>query len=157
MAKKYDTETFILAITAYLKANFEAKLTEITNEKNDDITLTSVDTTGGYFVQTLNDKVVNYNPYIFIGIIDKLSSDSIESASAQQIPLEVALVIADSGEDSNLWIKLFRYQRAFKEIFENGWNKQSLGPRVSVQEYILPLPQEYKMQQVGVQLRAQLS
>lgn len=157
MAKKYDIELFIQKITAYLKTNFEAKLTEISAEKNDGIPLLAVSTTGGYFVQTLSEAVVNFNPYFYIGILDKIGSDSVDHASVQIVPLEIALVIADSGEDANLWIKLFRYQRALKEIFEIGWNSANLGPKVSVEEYILPLPPEMKMQQVGIQIKAQLS
>lgn len=152
---KTDTELLLAQVSGYLQNNLSAKLTEITNEKNDGLVLLVPDP-ASYFIQVLFEESLNMDPYVFIGIKDPIGSDSIGQGSAQQIPIEIAFVLADSGVDLMMWKRLYRYQRALKEIFELGWNKAGAYPRMDVSTYMLQVP-EFKKNIVGVQLKINLT
>lgn len=153
---KTDIEQIVGKLADYFKAQLETKLTEIAADKGDGLVVPVPNALSAYFIQTLNESVANFDPYVYIGIIDKIASDSLRLGSAQDIPIEVAIVIADAGTDANMWKKLFRYQRALKEIFELGWNKNAVGPTGTLDSYILSLP-ELGRHQVGIQIHIQLT
>lgn len=152
MAQKLDIEVLVGQVAAYMIANFNTKVAAINSEKADALSIKTV-SDGAYFIQTLNENVANYDPYVFIGVMDPVGGESNGFESSQIVPINVALAIADSGTDPNLWRKLYRYQRALKEMFENDWNKSN-STRFKVRAYFLPIPVQYKVQQVGVELEA---
>src|SRR5947209_5598149 len=118
---KYDVENLLTDIQAYMVANFQAKLTEINNEKADGITLSAPDN-NAYFLQTINDKIANYDPFVIYGI-DRATTDSLGLMSVRKWIVSVIIVLADTleADSANTQIishKILRYSRALTELFE---------------------------------------
>jgi len=153
---QYDIETFLGAVEEYLKANLSAALTAVTAEKGDSLTLKPVPS-DGYFIQTLNERVANYDPYVYIGANESPEVLSNGPAQAKTYRVNVALVIANSGEDSNLWKRMYRYQRAIEDVFAGAWDRIAKGPKVTFDGVIDPLEPQYHLQQVGIRVRVTIA
>jgi hypothetical protein len=148
----FDIESLLASVESFTKANLHPKLDAISSEKGDGLVLKPI-ADKAYFIQTLNEQVANYDPYVYIGITDPPQVSVNGPAIARTYTVNVALVIADSGQDRSLWKRLSRYQRAFEEIFRDGWGRTGGGQRLTAEGYIFPLPPEERKQQVGVILK----
>ncbi len=118
---KYDLERLYFDIQTLLANNLNTKLTAINTEKSDTITLKSVDS-NAYFLQQLNGKQINYNPFILYGE-EKIDSQPLKGASIEQVVVSVILVIEDEGEDTGNMMpqRMLRYRRALKEVFQDNF------------------------------------
>lgn len=122
MTAKYDIETYLYELEEVVKNNLTAKLAEIDTEKGDGIELKTVDD-NAYIVQNMDEKALSYDPAIFIWI-SNLQSIENYGDSAQTVTAEIDVIISNDLEgdiDKRLW----RYQRALREIIETNFYKIS--------------------------------
>jgi hypothetical protein len=119
---KYDIESYLRQINTYLQANLNTQIASLNSEKNDSLVLKSI-STDAHFVQTLNDKVANYNPYILIGVDDIGQSAGIGPATMKPLTFSVVIVLQDSIEDLEIGYRCLRYLRVLEDLFNNGFNK----------------------------------
>jgi hypothetical protein len=132
---KYDVETFCDDILATLTANLNAKISAINSEKNDGITLASVES-DAYFFQELNSKAANFNPYVLYSI-EELGSDNAGPYASVKPTLHVIAVLSDNGEDADGCAKrLLRYQRALKEVFEENWTQNAGSVKINLSSLV---------------------
>jgi hypothetical protein len=120
MSAKYDLERMLADIELQVKARLNTKLTSITTEKGDSISLAPV-LDAAYFCQSLDTRVANYDPFIFYGVED-VNSVGIGPATAKDWSIWVLVCYADKGNDDKLTQRMFRYLRAMEEIFEDEWH-----------------------------------
>lgn len=130
--KKYDTETFLRDVETFLKSNLNAEIVKINTEKAD-FNLDSIDDKA-YIFQSLDDKVLNYSPSVFY-YIDDIQSESIDSATSEEISIEVVVILSDK-KDGKLQYRLLRYLRALKDLFNNGFNKVHYSKKVKVESLV---------------------
>lgn len=138
MATKRDLENILDDIETLLKAQYNTKLTAIDTEKADGITLAPV-ATGAYFMQTLNNTVANFNPFIFYGVEQIEPRDGIGPATASRYLFNIVLALADGGNDPDYARRLFRYSRALQEVFEENFAKISHSSKFRI-ETLEPVP-----------------
>lgn len=156
MSQKYDIESLLSGLMAHTKSKLGPMLSAITTEKGDGIALKVPDTSKAYYIQVLTEDSLNQDPYVIFSIQEPVETDSTPQGSAQLLVVYLSLVIADGGTDLNMWKRLYRYERAFKDIFELDWNKNSVGPRLDYSSEFLTLT-EYKRNIVWVKLRVNLT
>jgi len=113
MTAKYDVEIFLDEIESHLKSYLNTKLAEIDSEKDDGITLDTINS-NAYVVQSMGENVVNYDPFVFIGI-SSLSGNASGPVVAQEVTAEIDVIMFDK-QDKNSITKLWRYQRALTEV-----------------------------------------
>lgn len=115
-----DLESVVDAVIAFLKLNLNTRLTEITTEKGDSLTLTPVPD-AAYFLDYIG-KEVNFNPFVVVGIEDPEVLDTAGAATLMRYGISVAIIIDDTGGDTEIARRLLRYQRAIRDVFERNWN-----------------------------------
>lgn len=113
---KYDVELLLADIEALMVSNLNAKITLLNTEKSDTITLDLINTSA-YFLQELNGKQINYNPFILYGI-ESSQPMSQQGGSLELVTISVVIVIEDEGEDTAITKRMLRYRRCLKEVFE---------------------------------------
>jgi hypothetical protein len=151
-------ETVAEQLKAILVADFNNKLTEISTEKGDSVELPSVDDEA-YAFQTMDNKVINYDPFICYGVED-VENISNQQSSAEDVTYSAVIVLGDNGRQDINRIML-RYSRALKEVFEANWQNYNTGTNIEVsRSTVIPLEAldssaTYKA--VGVQLKVVLS
>lgn len=119
---RFDEEVLLNNLETVLKANLNTKITAINSEKSDSITLTAIDN-NAYQLDT-DDKISNYNPYI-IYMISEQTTEARGSATAENIVINIALIVTDNGNDLNIVKKMLRYRRCLKEVIEDNYRKIS--------------------------------
>ena len=156
MAAQYDIERLIDDLVGLVKTNLNTKLTEITIEKGDSLTLKSVNDSA-YIIQSMNQKIINFDPFIWV-IVNNPESDGIGPHTALTVPVDIVILVKDQNQDQNLYKRMFRYGRALKEVIEDNWEKISFGIKLKVNS-LAPAPvvlfntsDPYKA--VGVQVEA---
>lgn len=133
---KIDYETILTEIKSIISSNYNTKLTEIDAEKSD-FTLPTVDS-NAYQLQSMNEKVLNYDPFILYGITS-VETESNGPQISERIRMELWIIKADQNEN-NINEMMFRYLRAFKEIFEENWQINNISTKINVNNAtVLPL------------------
>jgi hypothetical protein len=130
---KYDAEQFLNDVEAILKAHLPAKLAEISAEKADDMPIPAPKDES-YMLQTLNDKVNNFTPFLVYGLAPGMDQ-GIGPSTAEEWVVSVVIGITDTGQHAKKYPaakKLLRYRRALKEVFEDHWLKLRNGLKISV-------------------------
>lgn len=130
MATK-DVESILDDILSFLQANLNTKITEVNTEKGDGIEMDTVGSTA-YLMQTLNDTIANFDPFVFYGVVDS-NSDGVGPATSKTYIFNVVIVKVDSGQSLNLDRVMLRYNRVFVELFEKNWDKISKSDKFEVQ------------------------
>lgn len=159
---RYDAENLANDLVAILKTNLSTKLTAITAEKGDSLTLSPVDTTRGYFFQSLEKATAAALPvFIFWGLDDPIAKGSSGMATAQEIDFFFILVLQDTAENETFIIRLMRYMRAIREVFEENYTTINRAARISVSS-LAPVPIESlnaagTFKATGVKIRANLA
>lgn len=126
---KYDLESILDDVKTTITSNIGAKITAINSEKSDDAVLVSI-SNDAYFLQSLDEEVVNKDPFVVYGIED-IESVYQHGNSSEILSIYVAIVISDNGrKDINR--VLFRYQRILKEIFEENFQNNNFSNKISV-------------------------
>lgn len=134
MAKKYDVESFLDDVEGFLKTYLNAQITLLNSEKGADPVLLPI-ADEAYFLQTLNDRVANYNPFLFYGI-DQVQSEGIGPATRKQYLVNVIIVMSDMGEDLLIAKRLLRYSRVLEDLFENKFAQMGNSVKLKVQSLV---------------------
>lgn len=117
-----DVETLIDGLITLIKSKLSTKLAEIDAEKNDGVTLATIDN-AAYSDFGIPDNILNYDPFIWV-VENAISGDSIGAHTAMEIEIFAAVVIADSGNDLSMGKRVRRYARAMKEVIEENFKLQ---------------------------------
>ena len=134
---KYDTESLLADIKTIISANFNAKVTAINLEKNDGISIDTLDS-NAYFLQQLNGRMANYNPICLYGV-ESIESSSRGPLSSKKVEISVIIIAIDNGEEVEISARMFRYQRALEEIFQEKWNAGSYPVKFEIKS-LVPIP-----------------
>jgi len=126
----FDVEGFRDYFLNLFQTELGAKITAINTEKADTITLETF--VNNQYVNDMNEKVMNYNEFIFYGFPDISSIANAGYGTAQDITMSFEVVIADSEGGSVAESKIMRYTRALSEVIEDNMNKH---PQISDLEY----------------------
>lgn len=155
---KYDLETLMTDIKSCYQANMPAKIAELNTEKNDAISL-SVPADGSYVMQSMDGASANWNPFMFIGIVD-LVGEPTTGYSDMKPSVAVLAVIEDDGQDVEIWKRLFRYHRAIREIAESNFDflpgHSTLGIKSQVPVELALVNGSFRHKAMGVLLEAHL-
>lgn len=111
---RYDIENLMDDIKKVMTDSLNEKIASINTEKNDSIELASINDEA-YFFQSMNESIANFDPFVFYGVVP--SPDGNIGATAQELAINVIVIVQDNG-DPSIVRRLFRYQRAVKELFE---------------------------------------
>ena len=124
MAAKYDAERLLDDLLTIIKSNLNAKITAIQTEKDILLGVNNFDVPSvedaAYF-DSLDDKVANFNPYVYYGIGDNAVIEN-ESAEADEITAFFTVVLADNGKP-DIYKIMLRYIRALREIISENFGK----------------------------------
>lgn len=134
---KFDIETLLSDLETFLKANINTYITNLNTEKNDGITVPTI-SANAYTLQSWNQSITNYDPFILYGI-SAIESDSINGGSSEKYTVEVIVIKADNGNDQNIVKKMFRYSRILKDLFEDKFDLVSNKYNITIQSKE-PLP-----------------
>lgn len=119
---KCDIEIIETKLLELVQAKLPSKLSEIDTEKNDGITL-EVPAGDQYFNSTdIDEEVINQDLLVKYGLVES-SAISISSATSEENDYIFLIYLTDLNAPQGILRKrLFRYIRAFKEIFEENFN-----------------------------------
>lgn len=137
---KYDLEQILADIKTTLLSDFNTKLTAITTEKNDSISLPSI-AAEAYCLQSLNKLMLNYNPFIWYGV-GNIVAQGLGPLTKKDYTLSVVVIHQDFDQDDKLQNRMFRYARALEEVFSENWIIQN---RIKCRIEEVP-PSFFKMQ-----------
>jgi len=129
----YDWESLGADIETVMTDNLNTKLTAITTEKGDSLSLKSVGASA-YFFQSLDNTVVSYDPYIFYAI-ESVDAEGVGPAVAEDILVSIWLVLQDPKEDLSTHKRMLRYARALKEIFLENWDSNSKRGKIMIESF----------------------
>lgn len=165
----YDIESLLFDIKTLMISKLNTKIGDINTEKNDQVVLATVKD-DAYFIQSLDGRQANYNPYVYIGVSDIKPGDEDASKwgkSQEELEIAVAIIVADNGDEPNhatitdaIPRRTFRYLRAIKEMFQENFDKNKNGIKLSVQSQVpieLSLSNDSGTERaIGVILRADI-
>lgn len=117
---RYDIESVLVDVKAFLLANLNTQISAINTEKNDSATLKTVDSTS-YHLQFLEDRVDLSDPMLLYGEYDEPVVNGLGPTAAITYRVGIWLVLEDSGIDPYIVTKLFRYRRALIDVFQANW------------------------------------
>lgn len=120
---RFDEENLLSNLETILKNNLNNKITAINTEKNDTITLAQINSDA--YQMDVEDKISNYDPYI-IYMITEQTTDKRGPATAENIVINIALIVTDNGSDLSIVKRMLRYRRCLKEVIEDNYRKISL-------------------------------
>lgn len=126
----YDIEQLILDLLAICQGKLNAKLAAIDAEKDDGISLPQIPP-NAYFFQSLDEEAAPFNQFVYFGVEDPIP-DSNGPYAAESVTVYFIVVIKRTPESRRLMQKVLRYQRALKEIFQEGWANSPSGCKLSV-------------------------
>ena len=159
MGKKYDLESLFGDIESLLNTNLNAKITAINAEKSDAVVLKSVGA-AAYFLQEINGKQINFNPFILYGL-EASTSQSVHGHSVEEVIISVIIVLSDQGEDIAISNRMLRYRRCLKEVFEDNFQLISNSNMIKIQSLVpvsfqgLNSSESYRA--VGVNIKTSIS
>lgn len=143
----YDLEDILVDLKAALVANLNTKIAAIGTIKGDSLSAPTIDS-DAYFLQSLGEKVANFNPFIFYGVSD-IRADGIGPRAIKNYVLQVVLCIQDFDQDGGMSNRMFRYGRAIEEVLEENW---VLANKIKMRIEALP-PADFKMQNTSTMYR----
>lgn len=158
MTSAYDVERFFTDLVTLLKANMNTKLSALDTEKND-YTIPKIDD-GAWFFQTLNESHLNFNPCILYGVSNFEDVENPYGASAIRMLVEIVIIVADQGNDANIMSKMFRYQRALREVITDNFDGINFGSKLNIENQIpidlKLLNSSYLHKAIGVTVKADI-
>lgn len=154
----HDFEELLDSTKQIVVDNLNAKITSIVAEKGDGITPPPV-SSSAYFLQSLDESIANFDPFIAYGITD-IESNSNGPQVAEKIFMSFVVVLADNGrKDINR--VMFRYSRALKEIFEENWQIHNSSSKINLnRSTVVPfeaLDSSASYKAIGVEIEINLS
>ncbi len=131
--KTYSSENAARDIEALLKSDLNAFITGMNTDKPD-LTLELIDD-DAYVFQTLNDKVLSFNPFIFF-YESGLETRSANAATEKAIVYTIALVM-DLTNDAprEQGFRLLRYRECLERLFEKAWNSVNKRIRLEISAF----------------------
>lgn len=145
----YDIDSWVTDFETFLKANLNGKITALNTEKGDAPQLLTI-ADGAYFFQTLNDKIANFNPFIFYGIND-IEPGPIGPAMSEKYLIDLIVVVVDVGQDLLIGKRLLRYNRALKDLIQSNWSSIGDGNKLKVRTLV---PVAFKLANTSNEYRA---
>lgn len=132
--KRYDIESFLSDVSGFLQSNLNTQILAMNSEKNDSLTLAQI-SSSAYFLQTLNEQVAAYDPFIFYGVQD-VKTEGAGPTSRKAYTVNVIVVLSDQGQDSLIAKRLFRYGRVLEDLFEKNWASLGSSVKIKVQSLV---------------------
>src|SRR5687768_5557582 len=109
----YDIESILVDVQALISANLNAKITAINTEKNDSITLRSIDSSA-YFMD-MDDQSANFDPIVLYAVTG-IDGEGIGPVTSKIVTINVAIILSDDGHDMSIIKRMLRYGRALEEV-----------------------------------------
>lgn len=129
---KYDLETFLKGVEAFLIANLNTAIDAMNTEKNDGTTLKHVDS-DAYHIQYLGDQTELSDPFVLIEEADEPSvQGDVGGHVAITYHVGVWILVSDPGTDPNVPSILFRYRRVLMDLFIANWDSISNAEKTSI-------------------------
>lgn len=119
----YDVEELLSEIETMLKANLNNEINAVSSEKGDGLSLDEIGE-NAYAIQSLDDKVQNYDNYVFMQVTD-IRTLGIGPNSSEDYVIGVWIVAGGKANQLQQSNRMFRYLRALKRTFEKYWDKTS--------------------------------
>ena len=105
-----------------IKPKLNDKFDEIDNERNDDILLKKINMDEAILFQSWNDRALNFDPILFYSINESKTISPIPSQHAASWEIEFSIIFKELHEGPGIVAKkLFRYQRALRELFQKDY------------------------------------
>jgi hypothetical protein len=149
----FDIEDTILRVETILKARLNTAIVALNTQKNDSIVLKQIGS-DAYFIQSMDERMANYDPYVIVAIED-IQSEGLGPYTQHTLSILAAVCVSDQGHDVNISRRMFRYAAALREALELGWsdtggNSQSfkLQSQVPISFQLLNTSQKFRA--VGV-------
>lgn len=120
MARVYDLEDLLDDLEEIFVDNLNDKILAISTEKGDGITIPPIDPSG-YVQQSLNDRALNLNNFLLYGVTN-ISTSGVNGMTSNLYSLSIIVGLADDGNDKTVLSKMYRYQRALREVIEEHAN-----------------------------------
>lgn len=123
MATKYDEEYWVLKMVGAVKANLNTRIAAINAEKNDGLSLSSVND-AAYYYMTFGNALPNYDPCVIFAV-NVAPVDTVAGRSSYRAELMCQLTVSSAivGNAEDLFKILSRYRRALLEtiasVFSN--------------------------------------
>ncbi len=154
----YDLENLMSDVKAIMVDNLNTKINAINSEKSDSTTLLTVDN-NAYFLQELDSATINYNPFVFY-TCEEIDGSGFGPNTPQEFLINCILILADQSAYSDIPTRMFRYLRAFKEIFEENFSIKSNSNFISINQ-ITPIPltglnEQQEFRATGIQIRTSI-
>lgn len=134
---KFDSEDLLDSILQIMTDGLNTKIAAIEAEKvakGKGLTPTLAQIpSGGYILQTWNEKALNINPAIFYGIEDVTAQDSGANVVAKTYKIFVEIVLTDSGMTNDGSRRIARYTRALEEVFKEAFDSVAHISRIKVE------------------------
>lgn len=121
---KYDVEKLLGDLLSIAKAKLNAKLAAIDAEKADGVTMREIDD-DAYFFQDLHKEYAAMKDAFCVYMLDGMEADGIGPHTIEKPDIYFVIAVRDTMEHivpQTQDIRLLRYQRAMKEIFEEGFS-----------------------------------
>jgi hypothetical protein len=128
----FDEEKLLFDLETLVKSKLSAKLLSISNEKNDGITLEAPNADAWF--DSANDRVFNYNPFVYFGISD-CKPFSVGNVSSREVTLFFEICFTDSGNFASTK-KVLRYTRALREIIEENYKKFAQAGTLKIEQMV---------------------
>lgn len=118
MGAKYDAERLLDDVLAIVKANLNSKINEIQAEKQSllgsaNFVVPTIHE--GAWFDSLDQKVSNFDPYVYYGVNDKTVIE-LASAEGAELTIFFTVVLHYDGDDVAMYRKMLRYIRALQEV-----------------------------------------
>jgi len=129
---KYDIESFCADVETALQNNLNTKLAAIDSEKNDGITLDTVNSNAYHFM-TLNEKNAALDPCILYGFDPDDGGEDAAAGSQALATYEVRVVLIkkDIGK-GDIAKRMLRYRRALAETLKDRFDRIGGSKKVQV-------------------------
>jgi hypothetical protein len=115
----YDLESFLDDLNGVLKAHLNDEVLAIVAGKNGLISVPTIDADAYYF-QTLDQRVVNYSPAVFVFVSNGIPDDSAGGGVVATYEIDVYVIFGNQNQP-DLERLLFRYHEALKNTIANRW------------------------------------
>jgi hypothetical protein len=125
MGQKYDLERLLGDLLSIVKTNLNTKLNEIQAEKTTLLGAANFAVppiAEGAWFDTLDDKTVNFDPYVYFGVNDNTVIE-LASAETSEFAIFFTVVLHNNNEDANVYKKMLRYIRALQEVVSENFDR----------------------------------
>jgi hypothetical protein len=117
---KYDIEDLLRDVKSFLVSNLNTQIAALNAEKNDGITLKTVDDTA-YHLQYPEDRAEPSDPFLIYSEADEPTFEVRGPFIGTTHHVGLDIVLADNGNDRQIVNRLFRYRRALKDVVLANW------------------------------------